>query len=130
MKIVVIIFEDVWLFEDGDLGDFDLCYFEEQGVLLLELVCELYEDFFDQIVYVDGLDLDEILIDKIFGVVGQEVLFEIVFMFELIIIFDIDVFEDCCCQLMIDEGLEFQLLENGVYVFLLLVWEEGLFDQD
>ncbi|MBW4936251.1 hypothetical protein [Marinobacter sp. F4206] len=130
MKTVVITPEDDWLPEDGDLGDFDLRYLEEQGVPLLELARELHEDLPDQTVYVDGLDPDEILVDKIFSAISQEPPFEIAPITELITGLDSDALEDRRRQLMIDEGLEPQLPENGVYALLLMAREEGLFEED
>ncbi|MBZ2169968.1 hypothetical protein [Marinobacter sp. F4216] len=128
MKTVIIAPDDDWLPADGDLGDVDLNYLEEQGVPLLELVRELHQDLPDQTVYVDGFDPDEILIDKLFSAVGQEPPFEIAPIAELITGLDIDTLEDQRRQLMIDEGLEPQLPENGVYALLLLAREEGLLD--
>lgn len=125
MKTVVIAPEDAWLPEDGDLGDVDLLYLEEQGVPLLELARELHEDLPDQTVYVDGLDPDEILIDLIFSAVHQEAPFEIAPISELITGLDSEALEDRRRQLLFDEGLEPQLPENGVYSLLLLAREEG-----
>lgn len=126
MKTVVIAPEEAWLPDDGDLGDFDLLYLEEQGVPLLELVQELHQDLPDQTVYVDGMDPDEILIDLIFSAVSQDAPFEIAPISELITSLDSDALEDRRRQLMFDEGLEPQLPENGVYALLMLAQEEGL----
>ncbi|BEH14927.1 hypothetical protein [Marinobacter shengliensis] len=126
MKTVVIAPEEAWLPDDGDLGDFDLLYLEEQGVPLLELVQELHQDLPDQTVYVDGMDPDEILIDLIFSAVSQDAPFEIAPISELITGIDSDTLEDRRRQLMFDEGLEPQLPENGVYALLMLAQEEGL----
>ncbi len=129
MKTVVIAPEDAWLPEDGDLGDVDLLYLEEQGGVppLLELARELHEDLPDQTVYVDGLDPDEILIDLIFSAVRQEAPpFEIAPpISELITGLNSEALEDRRRQLLFDEGLEPQLPENGVYSLLLLAREEG-----
>ncbi len=126
MKTVVIAPEDDWLPEDGDLGDIDLLYLEEQGVPLLELVQELHQDLPDQTVYVDGMDPDEVLIDLIFSAVSQDAPFEIAPISELISGLDSDSIEDRRRQLMFDEGLEPQLPENGVYALLMLAQEQGL----
>jgi hypothetical protein len=126
MKTVVIAPEEAWLPDDGDLGDFDLRYLEEQGVPLLELVQELHQDLPDQTVYVDGIDPDEILIDLIFSAVSQDAPFEIAPISELFTGIDSDTLEDRRRQLMFDEGLEPQLPENGVYALLMLAQEEGL----
>ena len=53
MKTVVIAPSDDWLPEDGDLGDVDLLYLEEQGVPLIELARELHQDLPDQTVFVE-----------------------------------------------------------------------------
>jgi hypothetical protein len=128
MKTVVIAPEEAWLPDDGDLGDTDLLYLEEQGVPLLELVRELHEDLPDQTVYVDGMDPDELLIDLIFSAVSQDAPFEIAPVAELIEGLDSESVEDRRRQLMFDEGLEPRLPENGVYALLLLAREEGLLD--
>lgn len=130
MKTVVISPEDDWLPEDGDLPDIDQRYLDEQGVPLLEIVRELHEDLPDQTVYVDGLDPDEILVDLIFSAVGHEPPFEIAPISDLITNLDRETLEDRRRQLMIDEGLEPQLPENGVYALLLLARGEGLMDED
>lgn len=130
MKTVVIAPADEWLPEDGDLGDFDLHYLEEQGVPLLELVHELHQDLPDQTVYVDGLDPDEILVDLIFGAMNQEAPFEIAPITELITGLDSDVLEDRRRELLFEESLEPQLPENGVYALLLMAQEEGLLDDN
>jgi len=126
MKAVIIVPEDDWLPEDGDLGDVDLRYLEEQGVPILELVRELHADLPDQTVYVDGTDPDEALIDLIFNAVSQDAPFEIAPIRELITRMSSDSLDDRRRQLMIDEGLEPQLSENCVYALLLLAREEGL----
>ena len=128
MKSVVIAPDEAWLPEDGDLGDTDLLYLEEQGVPVLELVRELHEDLPDQTVYVDGMDPDEILVDLIFSAVQQDAPFEIAPIAELISGLDSDAIEDQRRQLLFDEGLEPQLPENGVYALLLLAREAGCLD--
>ncbi|NWN90792.1 hypothetical protein HLV39_04680 [Marinobacter adhaerens] len=130
MKTVVIAPADEWLPEDGDLGDFDLHYLEEQGVPLLELIHELHQDLPDQTVYVDGLDPDEILVDLIFNAMNQEVPFEIAAVTELITSLSADALEDYRHQILFEESLEPQLPENGVYALLLMAQTYGLLDED
>lgn len=130
MKNVVIAPADEWLPEDGDLGDLDLLYLEEQGVPLIELVHELHQDLPDQTVYVDGLDPDEILVDMIFSVLEQDAPFEIAPITDLITNMSSDALEDRRRQLLFEAGLEPQLPENGVYALLLMAQEEGLFDDN
>ena len=130
MKNVVIAPADEWLPEDGDLGDLDLHYLEEQGVPLIELVHELHQDLPDQTVYVDGLDPDEILVDMIFSVMEQDAPFEVAPITDLITNMSSDALEDRRRQLLFEAGLEPQLPENGVYALLLMAQEEGLFDED
>ena len=130
MKTVVIAPADEWLPEDGDYGDLDLDYLDEQGVPLLELVQELHQDLPDQTVYVDGLDPDEILIDLIFSAMNQEAPFEIAPITELITGLTSDALEDRRRELLFEDNLEPQLPENGVYALLRMAQEEGLFDED
>ena len=130
MKTVVIAPADEWLPEDGDLGDLDLYYLEEQGVPLIELIHELHQDLPDQTVYADGLDPDEILVDLIFSTLDQEAPFEVAPITDLIIGMSSEMLEDRRRQLMFEEGLEPQLPENCVYALLLMAQEAGLFDED
>lgn len=127
MKTVVIAPHDDWIPEDGDLGDFDLLYLEEQGVPLIEIVRELHQDLPDQTVYVDGMDPDEILIDLIFDAVESDVPFEIVGIESLITSLSREALDDRRRKLLTDEGLQPQLPENGVYALLLIAREEGFF---
>ncbi len=126
MKTVVIAPEDDWIPADGDLGNTDLAYLEEQGVPLLELARELHQDLPDQTVYVDDLDPDELLVDLIFTAVGQEAPFEIAPLSDLLPGYDREILEDRRRQILFDEGLEPQLPENGVYALLRMAQEEGL----
>ena len=126
MKTVVIAPEDDWLPEDGDTGDIDLHYLEEQGVPLIELTRELHQDLPDQTVYVDGLDPDEILIDRIFTAIGQDAPFEIAPLTDLITGVDSETLEDERRALLFEEGLEPQLPENGVYALLMLAQHYGV----
>lgn len=130
MKTVMITPADEWLPEDGDLGDLDPQYLDEQGVPLIELARELHQDLPDQTVYVDGLDPDEVLVDLIFSAMGQDVPFEIAPITELITDLNSDVLEDRRREFLFEESLEPQLPENGVYALLLLAREEGMLDED
>ncbi|MDX1597568.1 hypothetical protein [uncultured Marinobacter sp.] len=125
LKTVVIAPEDSWIPEDGDLGDVDLLYLEEQGVPLIELARELHQDLPDQTVFTDGMDPDDILVDLIFTAVNMEAPFELAPITELITTFDTDSLEDRRRQLLFDEGLEPTRAENCVYALLLLAREEG-----
>jgi hypothetical protein len=127
MKTVVIAPDDSWIPDDGDLGDFDLLYLEEQGVPLIEIDHELHQDLPDQTVYVDGMDPDEVLIDLIFDAVSSEPPFEIVGIETLVTSLSREALDDRRRQLLTDEGLEPQLPENGVYALLLIAREEGFF---
>jgi len=129
MKTVVIMPEDAWLPEDGELSDFDLLHLEEQGVPVLEIVRELHEDLPDQTVFVDGIDPDETLIDMIFEAVQQDAPFEIAPVSDLIKDLDMETLEDRRRELLFEEGLEPQLPENGVYALLLLAREEGYLEE-
>ena len=127
MKTVVIAPDDAWIPEDGDLGDFDLLYLEEQGAPLIEIVHELHQDLPDMTVYVDGMDPDEVLVDLIFTAVDSEAPFEIVSIDSLVTTLSREELDDRRRQLLADEGLEPQLPENGVYALLLIAREEGFF---
>jgi len=128
LKTVVIAPDDSWIPEDGELGDVDLLYLEEQGVPLIELAQELHQDLPDQTVYTDGMDPDEILVDLIFTAVAMDAPFELAPITELITTVDGDSLDDRRRQLLFDEGLEPTLAENGVYALLMLAREEGLLE--
>lgn len=128
MKTVVIAPDDSWIPEDGDMGNVDLLYLEEQGVPLIEIVHELHQDLPDRTVYVDGMDPDEILIDLIFDALGQEPPFEIAGIESLVTSLTREELDDRRRKFLTDEGLQPQLPENSVYAMLLIASEEGFFD--
>jgi hypothetical protein len=130
MKTVVIEPDDSWFGDDDLPPELDRFYLEEQGVPLLELARELNDDLPDQTVYVDGLDPDEILVDRIFSAVKLDAPFEIAPISELITPLEFEDLEDRRRQLLFDHGLDPQLPENGVYSLLLLAQEEGLLGHD
>ena len=125
MKVVIIEPDEAWL-EDDDLPDVDLRYLQEQGVPLIELARSLHEDLPDQVVYVDGLDPDEALVEMIFEAVGMEQPFEIAPVSELITGLDRGDIEDARQALIFQEGLDPLLPETGVYALLLLAQQAGL----
>lgn len=126
MKTVVIAPDESWIPDGAELPDVDLFYLEEQGVPLIELARELHQDLPDQTVYVDGLDPDEILVDRIFDAVGMEPPFELAPITELIPQLDSQTIEDRRRSILFEHGLEPQLPENGVYALLMLAQEEHL----
>lgn len=128
MKTVVIEPDDSWFDDDSLPVDLDRRYLEEQGVPLIEIARELHQDLPDQTVYVDGLDPDEILVDRMFTAVEMEAPFEIVSISELIPGLPPQELEDRRRQLLFDHGLDPQLPESGVYALLLLAREEGCLD--
>jgi hypothetical protein len=128
MKVVVIEPDDDWLPDSDQEPDVDLRYLREQGVPLIELARALHEDLPDQTVYVDGLDPDEALIERIFDAVGMDIPFELAPVNELITGLDQDSLEDARQALIFEHGLEPQLPESGVYVLLLLARQMGLIE--
>ncbi len=128
MKTVVIAPDESWLPDGEELPDVDLFYLEEQGVPLIELAHELHQDLPDQTVYVDGLDPDEILVDKIFDAVGMDAPFEVAPVTDLLPELGSDDIEERRRAILFEHGLEPQLPENGVYALLMLARETHLTD--
>lgn len=128
MKVVVIEPDDAWLPDTEDEPDVDLRYLREQGVPLIELARALHEDLPDQTVYVDGLDPDEALIERIFDAVGMDIPFELAPVNELITALDQNSLEDERQALIFEHGLDPQLPESGVYVLLLLARQMGVIE--
>lgn len=126
MKVVVIAPDDDWLPDSEEEPDVDLRYLYEQGVPLIELARALHEDLPDQTVFVDGLDPDEALVERIFDAVGMDIPFELAPVSELITGLDQNSLEDERQALIFEHGLDPQLPETGVYVMLLLARQTGL----
>jgi hypothetical protein len=130
MKTVVIEPDESWFGDDDLPPELDRLYLEEQGVPLVELARELNDDLPDQTVYVDGLDPDEILVDRIFSALQLEAPFEIAPVSELITALAFEDLEDRRQQLLFDHGLDPQLPESGVYALLLLARDQGVLEHD
>lgn len=126
LKAIVIEPADAWHTDEADTPGFDPLYQHEQGVPLLELVRDLNEDLSDQTVFVDGLDPDEELVERIFDSVAMPVPFELVVADQLLKHLSRGDLEDRRRELLFSHSLDPQLPESGVFALLMLAQEEGI----
>lgn len=77
IKSVLICPDDDWEPWENIDADIDLNYFVEQGMSGLDVIREMNQDLSGQTVFVDGLDDDEALLDKLFEAFQDEADFEI-----------------------------------------------------
>ena len=121
LKSVLIIPDDEWDPWENASPDIDLQHLFDQGVSGPDVIRELNEDLDGQTVYVDGLDEDELLLEKLFDTFEQSIGFEIATVSEL---FTKHHIEDILA-LRNDIAREYQLdpdsIEDKVRAFIFLV---------
>lgn len=77
LKSVLVSPDDDWAPWDNADADTDVQYLMDQGMSGLDVIREMNQDLSGQTVFVDGLDDDEALIDKLFETFGDDPDFEI-----------------------------------------------------
>lgn len=77
LKSVLVSPDDDWEPWDNADADTDVQYLMDQGMSGLDVIREMNQDLSGQTVFVDGLDDDEALIDKLFETFGDDPDFEI-----------------------------------------------------
>lgn len=120
IKTVLVLPDESWEPWDNCDHDVDLQHLMDQGVTAADIVGELNDDLNGQTIYVDGLDDDPALLEKLFESCGEEPAFEIATLSEL---FPSENRESLYAerQEIADEhGLELRHSEGSVHSLLLL----------
>lgn len=127
LKSVLIIPDDEWdPWENADTG-IDLQHLFDQGMTGTDIIRELNEDLDGQTVFIDGLDNDEQLLEKLFDTFQQSMGFELAPLTDLFSQHDLE-----SILLMRDDiAREFQLdldvLEDKIRAFIFLANEHQLY---
>ena len=129
IKSVLIVPEDDW--QDWDPGNFAARgitreYLFEQGYSALEVIREMIQDLADARVYMDGMDYDRELLEKLFDVYGEEPNFELTPIAELIPGMDYERFAAFREQALTEAGLSPYEAESSVYAMLKLADDLGI----
>lgn len=131
IKSVLIIPEDDWT--DWDPGNamargITREHLFEQGFSALDVIREMNEDLADAQVFIDGLDYDQELLDRLFEAYGETPAFELVSVGELFRSYGYEHFLEFREQLFLATGMSPYDSESNVLAMLKLADELGLQD--
>lgn len=121
LKSVFIIPDDEWDPWDNADPDIDLQHLFDHGVSGPDVIRELNEDLDGQTVYVDGLDEDELLLEKLFDTYQQSLGFEIATAQQLITKHNLDAILDLRHVTAREYQLDMESIEDKVRAFIFLV---------
>lgn len=121
LKTVLIIPDDEWDPWDNADPNLDLQHLFDQGVSGPDVIRELNEDLDGQTVYIDGLDEDEPLLEKLFETYEQTLGFEIATINELFPKHDIENILIMRTEISREYQLDLELIEDRVRSFIFLV---------
>jgi hypothetical protein len=121
LKSVLITPDDEWNPWDNADPEVDLQHLFDQGVTGPDVIRELNEDLDGQTVYVDGLDEDELLLEKLFDTYQQSIGFEIARVNELFPRHDIENILSMRNDIAREYQLDPDLIEDKIRAFIFMV---------
>tara|TARA_R110001592_G_scaffold171325_1_gene409614 strand:+ start:14777 stop:15262 length:486 start_codon:yes stop_codon:yes gene_type:complete len=121
LKSVLIIPDDEWEPWDNIDPGVDLHHLYDQGVSGPDVIRELNEDLDGQTVYIDGLDEDESLLDKLFDTYEQSLGFEIATVNELFPRHNIENILSIRSEIAREYQLDPESIEDRVRAFIFTV---------
>ncbi len=121
LKSVLIIPDDEWQPWENVDSEVDLQHFFDQGVSGPDVIRELNEDLDGQTVYLDGLDEDEVLLEKLFETYQQSLGFEIATVNELFQKHDIETIIAIRNEIAQEYQLDIELIEDKVRALIFMV---------
>tara|TARA_R110001592_G_scaffold52649_8_gene161285 strand:- start:15722 stop:16207 length:486 start_codon:yes stop_codon:yes gene_type:complete len=121
LKSVLIIPDDEWEPWENIDSEVDLQHIFDQGVSGPDVIRELNEDLDGQTVYVDGLDEDERLLEKLFDTYQQSLGFEVATVNELFLKHDIETILSMRNDIAREYQLDTEVIEDKVRAFIFLV---------
>jgi hypothetical protein len=133
IKSVLIVPEDDWTdWDHGTLAARGITreHLYEQGFSALDVVREMMTDFADATVYVDGVDYDQELVERLFEAYGEEPNFEVRPVGEYLQSFRFGSFMDYREQFIAQKGLSPFEAETNVLAMLTLAHELAESDQE
>ncbi len=128
LKSVLIIPDDEWdPWENAD-PHIDLQHLFDQGITGADIVRELNEDLDGQTVFIDGLDEDERLLEKLFDTYQQSMGFELAPMSELFREQDLESILAMREDTAREYQLDMELIEEKIKAMIFMVNAQQLFD--
>jgi hypothetical protein len=121
LKSVLIIPDDEWDPWENANPEIDLQHLFDQGVSGPDVIRELNEDLDGKTVYVDGLDDDELLLEKLFDTYEQSIGFEIATVSELFPKHNIEHILALRNEIAREYQLELESIEDKVRACIFLV---------
>ena len=127
LKSVLIIPDDEWdPWENADAG-IDLQHLFDQGMTGHDIIRELNEDLDGQTVFIDGLDEDEQLLEKLFDTFQQSMGFEIAPLTELFNQHDLESLLLLRDDIARECQLDLELIEDKIRSLIFLANEHQLY---
>ncbi len=128
LKSVLVIPDDEWdPWENAD-PHIDLQHLFDQGITGADIVRELNEDLDGQTVFIDGLDEDERLLEKLFDTYQQSMGFELAPMSELFREQDLESILAMREDTAREYQLDLELIEDKIKAMIFMVNAQQLFD--
>lgn len=128
LKSVLVIPDDEWDPWENTDAHIDLQLHFDQGSTGADIIRELNEDLDGLTVFVDGLDEDETLLEKLFDTFQQSMGFELAPMTHLFQGKPLDDILDMRHEIAAELQLDLDTIEDRVRAFIFLVNEHRLFD--
>lgn len=127
LKSVMVIPDDEWdPWENADAG-IDLQHLFEQGMTGNDIIRELNEDLDGQTVFIDGLDDDELLLEKLYDTFQQSMGFELAPLTELFNQHDLESILLMRDDIAKDYQLDLEVIEDKIRAFIFLANEHQLY---
>lgn len=123
LKSVLIIPDDEWDPWEHTGHDIDIQHLFDQGVSGPDIISELNEDLDGQTVYIDGIDEDEALIEKLFDTYQQSLGFELAPATELFSKLSIEELLAQRQEIIREHQLDPESIEDKVRAFIFLANE-------
>jgi hypothetical protein len=118
IKTVLIMPDDAWLEDETSYEGVDIQHYLDQGVSGIDIIREMNEDLGCKTVYIDGIDDDERLLEKLCESFDAYTDFELTPISASVE--DAETFYDMRTSLLLEQGLDNQNSRDNVLAMLLL----------
>ncbi len=126
IKTVLIMPDDEWAPHDSALPDESLQHLYDQGVSGIDVIREMNSDLDGATIYIDGIDYDNDLLDKLYDTFDEDPTFEIATLSELYNDDSVEEILDARNQIIQDNNLDNRQAEHNVLAMLILAREREL----
>jgi hypothetical protein len=128
LKSVLVIPDDEWDPWENVDAHVDLQHHFDQGTTGADIIRELNEDLDGLTVFIDGLDADEALLERLFDTFQQSMGFELAPLTELFQDKALDDILDMRLEIAGQYQLDMDSIEDRVRAFIFLINDQQLFD--